>query len=254
MKKHEFFGIPLFQKKAKNHAKIKKEILGAMEWQWLKKQNKQGLAFSDYKAGAELSGAYNHLGAIKYMEDSQGNYDASQLGLETFYSDYFGGVVESDHKELDKLYAPEIEAFMKSFGFTDKIDWQWHGYYSYNITMEDGAQDTHDHIVGPVPHTICGIHYLEFDQKEHSPAYFHNPIDNLYRACYPTEQIELVPDMFKNIIKAPKVKEGDCIWFPSWLRHTVVKQKSKKRRIAISIDVTISDPEAIDKLNKRYAK
>jgi len=40
MKKHEFFGIPLFQKKAKNHAKIKKEILGAMEWQWLKKQNR----------------------------------------------------------------------------------------------------------------------------------------------------------------------------------------------------------------------
>ena len=123
MKKHEFFGIPLFQKKVKNHAKIKEEILGStghakgyedpMESQWLKKENKQGLAFSDYKAGAELSGAYNHLGAIKYMEDSKGNYDASQLGLETFYSDYFAGVVDCDHKALDKLYAPEIEAFMK---------------------------------------------------------------------------------------------------------------------------------------------
>ena len=48
------------------------------------------------------------------------------------------------------------------------------------------------------------------------------------------------------MISTTKVKESDIIWFRPWMKHTVAKQKSDKRRITMAMDIVISDKK-VDK-------
>ena len=100
--------------------------------------------------------------------------------------------------------------------------------------------------MGPRSNTICGIHHIEFDHKVLSPAFFINPQEQIMRATYPSEDTKNVPESFKNLISTTKVKESDIIWFRPWMKHTVAKQKSDKRRITMAMDIVISDKK-VDK-------
>lgn len=235
MRKQSLFEIPVYIERAKKHQLISdymtKEILPV----YLKQLKKQNNKTDDFKHGAELGGAYSHLSTIGH-ENTNKNDDT----LETVYSDYFPGAPEVDNQLLHDLYLPNIKTLMNRLKFSKDVDWNINGYYWYNITERGGSQDTHDHIMGPTCNTICGIHYIEFDEKELSPAFFINPQEQLMRPTYPSKDTKMVPESFKNLISAPSVKEGEIVWFPPWLKHTVAKQMSDKRRITMAMDITIT--------------
>ena len=164
-----------------------------------------------------------------------------QNGLSSVYSDFFEDAVQSDQNLLAQLYTPDIRALMTQVGFKANVDWQIKPYFWYNITEQGGSQDTHCHITGPQSVTFCAIHYVEFDEAEHSAAYFTNPQEQIIRSTQPSEHSDLVPDYFKHLVRAPKIREGDIVFFPPWLKHTVARQTSAKRRITIAMNLSIFD-------------
>jgi len=162
-----------------------------------------------------------------------------QNGLSNVYSDFFEGAIKSDQNLLAELYTPDIRSLMTHVGFKPDINWQIRPYFWYNITEQGGSQDTHCHITGPQSVTFCAIHYAEFDAQEHTSAYFTNPQEQIIRSTYPSEKNDLIPDYFKHLVKAPKIQSGDIVFFPPWLKHTVAKQTSTKRRITIAMNLSI---------------
>jgi len=162
-----------------------------------------------------------------------------QNGLSNVYSDFFEGATKSDQNLLAKLYTPDIRALMTHVGFKANVDWQIRPYFWYNITEQGGSQDTHCHITGPQSVNFCAIHYVEFDDAEHTAAYFTNPQEQIIRSTQPSEHQDMVPDYFKNLVRAPKITQGDIVFFPPWLKHTVAKQTSHKRRLTIAMNLSI---------------
>lgn len=265
MKKINLFDCGVWVAKSENHKQVKQYIYDKIIPTYLEHSKKQNNNYKDFQHGAELGGAFNHLSIIDDMDknwqgdwrfDKEENKEEKQNlldyqedgndGLETVYSDYFPGAVQVDIPYLSKLYTPDIRAIMLAHGFRKDIKWFFNGYYWYNITEKGGFQDTHDHIMGPRSNTICGIHHIEFDHKVLSPAFFINPQEQIMRATYPSEDTKNVPESFKNLISTTKVKESDIIWFRPWMKHTVAKQKSEKRRITMAMDIVISDKK-VDK-------
>jgi ectoine hydroxylase-related dioxygenase (phytanoyl-CoA dioxygenase family) len=51
----------------------------------------------------------------------------------------------------------------------------------------------------------------------------------------------MVPEYFKQLVKAPRITQGDIVFFPPWLKHTVARQTSAKRRLTIAMNLSIFD-------------
>lgn len=241
------FDIPVFVTSAKNNIEIKKyvdeEVVPAYlenSKRYMETQNNNLIDKGDFYEGAVRGGSMKHLSLLDSIDEKKKNdYNEGINGLSTVYSDYFDGALKTNQPLLLDLYKPDIEALMSKVGFKQEVPWHYRGYFWYAITEKGGSQDTHDHTTGPSILTFCGIHYVEYDEEDHEAAYFINPQEQIMRATYPSEDPNLVPDYFKKLIKAPKVKQGEIIWFPAWLKHIVPRQKSDKRRIAIALNISI---------------
>jgi hypothetical protein len=184
-------------------------------------------------------GEYVSSEIIPAYINRQNQQQNDQNGLSNVYSDFFEGAVKADQSLLAKLYTPDIRALMTHVGFKANVDWQIRPYFWYNITEQGGSQDTHCHITGPQSVNFCAIHYVEFDDAEHTAAYFTNPQEQIIRSTQPSEHQDMVPDYFKNLVRAPKITQGDIVFFPPWLKHTVAKQTSHKRRLTIAMNLSI---------------
>ena len=233
MKKINLFEIPMLIARCKNHDRVKEYVHSDIIPTYLQHKKRQNNKPEAFTHGAELGGAFQHLSTIN--QETSDNSD-----LESVYSDYFPGAPEVNTKLLHDLYMPDIKAVMNRYKFKKDVEWHINGYYWYNITEKGGWQDTHDHMMGPTQNTICGIHHIEFGE-DLSSAFFINPQEQLIRATYPSVFAKNVPDGFKKLSAQPKVTEGDIIWFPPWLKHTVAKQTSNKRRITMAMDITINE-------------
>lgn len=183
--------------------------------------------------------SYVDQNILPSYEQSQGDQQNDQNGLSNVYSDFFEGAIKADQNLLSQLYAPDIRALMSHVGFSSDIDWQIRPYFWYNITEKGGSQDAHCHITGPQSVTFCAIHYVEFDPSEHSSAFFTNPQEQIIRSTHPSEDPNKIPEHFKQLFKAPKIQQGEIVFFPPWLKHTVTKQTSSKRRISIAMNLSI---------------
>ena len=197
------FDIPIFLHKAKNHDKIKS---------WIMKN-----AYPDYEKNGPNS-------------DSLANV----------YSDYFENAVQTDQKLMMELYQEDFNSLFEFLNFP-KNEWTVKPYFWYNFTGKGGYQEQHCHITSPLPVVFSAIHYIKFDPTQHRSASFLHPNEQIIRATYPSERMDLVPDYFKHLSRNPNVEEGDIIFFPSWLKHVVEKQQSEELRISMAINIGIFD-------------
>lgn len=157
------------------------------------------------------------------------------------YSDYFGGIDKLGAEWLD-YYNPVIDNFMKKAGFSNNKKWKKTIDLWYNIGVKGSQQEEHDHTGGHPSCVYSAIHYLIFDPTEQEPTVFFNPIHNLFlRNMHPTNgNDDEQPDDWHYPWHIPKVKEGDILFFPSYVRHAVPYQESNKVRATIALNLTIS--------------
>ena len=119
-------------------------------------------------------------------------------------------------EKIHELYMKYVSSvFDKPVSFS--LEDMWFNYYS------DGEyQEEHHHINTtpflPPVHFSC-IHYLKFDEEQHTSTTFHDPISMLR-----SHSFEMESNYYKESW-TPKVKEGDLLIFPSYLTHHVQKSK-----------------------------
>jgi len=157
------------------------------------------------------------------------------------YSDYFEGL-DKLGPEWVELYTPTVQNFLNKAGFNKNKKWKVDVDLWYNVGVQGSFQEEHDH-QGGYPSTIySAIHYLIFDPVEHESTVFYNPMHHMFlRNMHPCKGYEM-PDDWNQPWHLPKVKEGDMVFFPSYVRHSVPHQKSTKARATIALNLTIGDP------------
>ena len=158
------------------------------------------------------------------------------------YSDFFDGATKTDQSLFTEFYKNDINDLLTYLGFfRDGKTWNVFSQFWYNITKEGGYQEAHCHMGGPIPVQFSGVHYVEFDSNEHETLKFIHPMEKSMRSVIPSVDRSVVPDYFLQSTRMPNLEEGDVIFFPSWLTHVVTKQQSKKPRITVAINVTVTD-------------
>ena len=148
---------------------------------------------------------------IKWNEDCR-------VKVEELYADRVG-----------HLLGPSIELFLQHIGAEKRgislIDiWK-------NTYNKDSFQEVHDHVDNLSQ--VSGCIFLEDQTKDSSKFYFFN-----------RHSIELA--IWKDIMNDetlysnwyPDIKEGDIIFFPSYLLHGVTPHKLRKPRTTISFNLT----------------
>lgn len=127
------------------------------------------------------------------------------------------------------LYECVIWEFCKAVDIDEKAikGWNisaiWHNSYKLNE-----YQEKHDHY----PHHFSLIHYLEYDNKEHAPTKFFNP---LQQATALTKK-EMNNRMNMEHFQYEDTEEGNVVIFPGFVPHLVPSNKSEKRRTTIALN------------------
>ena len=121
-----------------------------------------------------------------------------------------------ESEKIHELYMKYVSSiFDKPVSFS--LEDMWFNYYI------DGEYQEEHHHINPTPflppvHFSC-VHYLKYDEEEHVPTTFHDPISTL--RCHSFE----IESNYYREKWSPKVKEGDLLIFPSYLVHHVEKSK-----------------------------
>jgi len=145
-----------------------------------------------------------------------------------------------NYNELLPLYNQKIIEYFDLLKFTKDIK------YSYKIvsyTCMTNAQYMASHYHNDSDFTA--VHYIKFDDKEHTPTIFENKSDfvGYVKHIRPNLLNLLDKTDIKNswLLKNWKfnIKEDDICITPSLLHHCVEKQNSKNTRIAIVLNITI---------------
>lgn len=135
--------------------------------------------------------------------------------------------------EYKHMYSYVIEDFLRNMGVNRdclpnwNIDLIWYNSYNKNT-----YQERHDHF----PHHFSMIHYLEFDPKNHPGTKFFNP--SLLSTYFTPNQIS--NRMVQQEKEFDDIEEGDIIFFPSFVQHLVKPNTSRKRRITISLNLSLT--------------
>jgi len=105
----------------------------------------------------------------------------------------------------------------------------------YNVYTDGEYQEVHDHLGSLFePSHFSFIHFLCFDNENHNPPEFRDPLSQLR-----TTSLELERNNCGEVY-VPDVKEGDLIMFPSYLQHCVPPgKKTEYPRITISFNVKV---------------
>ena len=105
----------------------------------------------------------------------------------------------------------------------------------YNVYTDGEYQEVHDHLGSLFePSHFSFIHFLCFDNENHNPPEFRDPLSQLR-----TTSLELERNNCGEVY-VPDVTEGDLIMFPSYLQHCVPPgKKTEYPRITISFNVKV---------------
>jgi hypothetical protein len=168
------------------------------------------------------------------------NKGPNNIGL-NLYSNYFDGLGPLPADWVD-LYSKTILDFQKKAGFNQNKQWATDVDLWYNIGIEGTHQEEHDHM-GGFPGVVYGaIHYLIYDSAVHEPTIFYNPIHHTYlRNMHPCNG-EDMPTDWQSSYFCPSVEEGDMIFFPAYLKHSVPYQRSNVVRATMAMNLTIGNP------------
>jgi hypothetical protein len=201
--KSSAFEIPFYQTKLSNHKEIKKRFM------------------DEIMPSIENTGPNN-------------------IGL-NLYSNYFEGLGPLSADWAD-FYSQTILNFLKKAGFNQNKKWVTDVDLWYNVGIEGSHQEEHDHMGGFPGVAYSAIHYLIYDPSVHEPTIFYNPIHHTYlRNMHPCNGEDMPTDWKKGYF-SPTVEEGDIIFFPSYLRHSVPYQRSNVVRATMAMNLTIGNP------------
>ena len=136
-----------------------------------------------------------------------------------------------ESEKVHEIYAKSVRSvFDKEVGFS--LEDMWFNYY-----INGEYQEEHHHIspspfIAPVQYSC--IHYLKYDEEEHTSTTFHDPIATLRAHSFEMDSNYYVDRW------SPKVKEGDLLIFPSYLVHHVEKSKSTPNNPRITVAFNLS--------------
>ena len=135
-------------------------------------------------------------------------------------------------KELKDQYTKVLDDFFDQ-PYSMKMSGIWYNYYT------DGEwQEQHHHLSSPLFTNVCHfscIHFLSFDEENHNPVSFIDPLSNIRCHSLEFKSHEYYPKMY------PELVEGEFIMFPSYLEHEVKKGKPTPDypRITISFNIEV---------------
>ena len=133
-----------------------------------------------------------------------------------------------ERKKIQDTYWKKINnMFDKSW--TADINEAWYNYYTEGEWQELHAHNSHRTLCGD----FVGVHFISWKNDTHLPLSFHDPNRLLRNSFF---------DSNYSGIFTPNIKEGDVIFFPSYLEHSVPKQPSTPDypRITISFNIKIN--------------
>ena len=107
-----------------------------------------------------------------------------------------------------------------------------------NVYENGEFQEEHNHLAYDInmvrPYFSC-IHYLKFDEENHEPVRFTDPIMEMRYNSF-----EMNSNNYSHQYK-PKIREGDLLMFPPYLKHLVPKSKPTpdNQRITIAFNIRL---------------
>lgn len=125
--------------------------------------------------------------------------------------------------EACELYFTDLEIPESAYKFEIVNSW-------LNISKEHQFQCVHQH-TGNSGCSISGVYYYQADGDE-GDIQFVNPTEAILMDLFPSCVIE------QNITFQPKT--GRLLLFPSWLKHRVNVNKTKKERISFSFNIKLT--------------
>ena len=146
-------------------------------------------------------------------------------GMEILYngSPYQKTLLEHYSACMDKVFDKKYEVLIPEL---------WYNFYN-----NGEYQEAHDHLGTPLSpcHFSC-IHFLSFDEKQHYPPQFMDPLAQLRNLSLELDRSEY------GDVYIPSIEEGDLLMFPSYLSHCVPPcSKTKIPRITISFNVVVTN-------------
>lgn len=150
--------------------------------------------------------------------------------------------MQLDSNYLNNIYNKYITAFLNEFNVSygpAMIFDPW-----YNVFSHNHFQEAHAHL----PNDFSMVHYLLFDEQEHSATTFVNPNPNAAE-CLVRFRPQLIDRLNKRNTKhsfcmtnftALDIKQGDLIIFPAYLTHFVKPNTSTKKRITITLNIQLA--------------
>lgn len=156
------------------------------------------------------------------------------------YSDYFPGAKQIDWDDLYPLYETTITKFLTEYGFDLDKHWNVSIKAWYNVTGKGGFGEIHNHLTSPMTTQICAVHYVKYD-KEHGPTVFYNPASDGIRTTQPTSNEHNLPMLWPKEVTQLDVAEGDILFFPPYLNHSIPIQTSSKPRITVAFNISITE-------------
>ena len=143
---------------------------------------------------------------------------------------------------MDRFLCSYCFKVLQKAGFNQNKKWATDIDLWYNVGIKGSSQEEHDHMGGFPGCQYSAIHFLIYDDVEHEPTRFYNPIHHTFlRNMQPTSGDD-TPTDWQYAHFTPEVKEGDLLIFPSYLHHSVPYQRSDKIRATVALNLTIGNP------------
>lgn len=156
----------------------------------------------------------------------------SKQGDDEFFTDYFVNLQKPEqkpeyHSQFKKILKEELTQFVLTLEqspinrYKAKLHARVRGLWAQRYVREQLMQPhTHD------PYGYSAVLYTEFDGTVHQSTEFFAPFKNIV-------------DTMDYRFQLPKPKEGDILFFPSFLLHYSIKNPSDKPRTIFSFNLDI---------------
>jgi hypothetical protein len=186
---------------------------------------------------------YNHEELINTIEENY-SIDSVRSDISDFETNSHNYYNDWNNPKFKKINLEEIEKIygQKTHEFIDTLDiviGNWKAFI-VNVHASMPGQGIKPH--GHLPAFYSSVHYLKLDD-DHDKIIFHSPltINQFASSIYDMSKI-------KNNLNATnffsgwefEIKEGDMIFFPSYLMHEVAgESKSNSLRISVASNIHI---------------
>jgi hypothetical protein len=179
-----------------------------------------------------------------YEKDSKRNRWDKNSNLHQNYGDYKNpNFIEVNFKSLFPIYHDVVYSFLDEIKFKSQIELTCKiDLVNYTCTKSEQFMLEHNHL----PYVFSAIHYIKFNNNEHSSTKFHSPTK------YGEFTKQLFPETFLKKIDFTyfsnswlyhdwkiDTEEDDFIMFPAILAHSIPTQISDELRITSVMNIFI---------------